>query len=75
LIGAIVLASGQNSGNADRRGKTLAAVFPAYLNALRRRECTFFTFNDYLAKRDAQWMGPVYEFLGLTVGYVQEEWT
>ena len=53
-------------------GKTLAAVMPAYLNALSGKGVHVLTFNDYLAKRDAEWMGPIYEFLGLTIGYVQE---
>lgn len=53
-------------------GKTLAAVMPAFLNGLYNKGVHILTFNDYLAKRDALWMGPVYEFLGLTVGYVQE---
>lgn len=53
-------------------GKTLAAVFPAYLNALPGNGVHILTFNDYLAKRDAEWMGPVYCFLGLRVGYVRE---
>ncbi|MBP7175399.1 MAG: accessory Sec system translocase SecA2 [Thermoclostridium sp.] len=54
-------------------GKTLAAVAPAFLNALYKKGVHILTFNDYLAKRDALWMGPVYEFLGLSVGYIQEE--
>ena len=53
-------------------GKTLAAVAPAYLNALYGRGVHVLTFNDYLAKRDAGWMGPVYEFLGLTTAHVRE---
>ena len=53
-------------------GKTLAAVLPAYLNALAGQGVHVLTFNDYLARRDAQWMGPLYRFLGLTVGSVQE---
>ena len=53
-------------------GKTLAAVLPAYLNALTGRGVHVLTFNDYLARRDATWMGPLYGFLGLTVGVVQE---
>ncbi len=53
-------------------GKTLAAVLPACLNALTGRGVHILTFNDYLARRDAAWMGPVYQFLGLTVGAVQE---
>src|SRR5262249_62143600 len=53
-------------------GKTLAAVLPAYLNALLGRGVHILTFNDYLARRDAQWMRPIYESLGLSVGCVQE---
>ena len=53
-------------------GKTLAAVFPAYLNALPGKGVHILTFNDYLARRDAAWMGPVFEFLGSSVGYIQE---
>ncbi len=53
-------------------GKTLAAVFPAYLNALTGKGVHILTFNDYLAKRDANWMRPVYEFLGMSVGFMQE---
>ncbi|OKP91778.1 accessory Sec system translocase SecA2 [Paenibacillus helianthi] len=52
-------------------GKTLSAVMPAYLNALTGKGVHVLTFNDYLAKRDAEWMGPVYRFLGLTVNSVQ----
>ena len=53
-------------------GKTLTAVFPAFLNALYKKGVHILTFNDYLAKRDALWMKPIYEMLGLTVGFVQE---
>src|SRR5688500_15365217 len=53
-------------------GKTLVAVFTACLNALSAKGVHVLTFNDYLAKRDANWMRPVYEFLGLSVGYIQE---
>jgi preprotein translocase subunit SecA len=53
-------------------GKTLAAVFPAFLNALSGKGFHVLTFNDYLARRDAAWMGPIYTFLGLTVGCIQE---
>ena len=56
-------------------GKTLAAVLPAALNALAGRGVHVLTFNDYLARRDAEWMGPVYRFLGLSVGVIQEELT
>ncbi|MDD4297213.1 MAG: accessory Sec system translocase SecA2, partial [Ruminiclostridium sp.] len=54
-------------------GKTLAAIAPAFLNGLYKRGVHILTFNDYLAKRDALWMGPVFEFLGISVGYIQEE--
>lgn len=53
-------------------GKTLAAVAPAFLNGLYHTGVHILTFNDYLARRDAQWMGPIFEFLGLSVGYIQE---
>jgi preprotein translocase subunit SecA len=56
-------------------GKTLAAVFPAYLRALSGRGVHILTFNDYLARRDAVWMGPIYRLLGLNVGFVQEGMT
>jgi len=56
-------------------GKTLAAVMPAYLNALSGKGVHVLTFNDYLAGRDASWMGPVYRYLGLTVGSVKEDMT
>jgi len=56
-------------------GKTLAAVMPAYLNALQGKGVHVLTFNDYLAGRDAEWMGPVYRFLGLTVDSVKEGMT
>jgi preprotein translocase subunit SecA len=54
-------------------GKTLAALFPAYLHALAGKGVHVLTFNDYLVRRDAAWMGPVYALLGLTTGFVQEE--
>jgi preprotein translocase subunit SecA len=72
IIGGIVLHQGKLAEMETGEGKTLTAVFPAYLNALTGRGVHILTFNDYLARRDAQWMGPIYQFLGLTVGYVQE---
>jgi len=54
-------------------GKTLVATMPAYWNAIIGDGVHIHTFNDYLARRDAQWMGPIYEFLGLSVGHIQEE--
>ena len=56
-------------------GKTLAATMPAALNALTGEGVHVLTFNDYLARRDAQWMGPIYHMLGLSVGFVQEGMT
>ena len=72
LICGIVLHQGKCAEMQTGEGKTLAAVFPAFLNALAGKGVHVLTFNDYLAKRDAQWMGPVYELLGLTVGSIQE---
>ena len=72
LIGGMVLHDGKLAEMKTGEGKTLTAVFPAYLNALSGMGVHILTFNDYLARRDAGWMGPVFEFLGLRVGYVQE---
>jgi preprotein translocase subunit SecA len=72
IIGGIVMHRAKLAEMQTGEGKTLTAVFPAYLNALAGRGVHVLTFNDYLARRDAQWMGPVYEFLGLTVGFIQE---
>jgi preprotein translocase subunit SecA len=72
LIGAIVMHQGKIVEMPTGEGKTLTAIFPAYLNALTGNGVHILTFNDYLARRDAQWMGPVYELLGLITGYVQE---
>ncbi|HWR07142.1 accessory Sec system translocase SecA2 [Sporomusa sp.] len=73
VIAGIALHKGKMVEMQTGEGKTLAAVMPAYLNALRGKGVHVLTFNDYLAGRDAQWMGPVYEFLGLSIGYVYEE--
>jgi preprotein translocase subunit SecA len=72
VLGGIALHRGKLVEMQTGEGKTLAAVLPAYLNALTGRGVHVLTFNDYLARRDAQWMGPVYEFLGLSVGFIQE---
>jgi preprotein translocase subunit SecA len=72
LIAGIAMHKGRLVEMQTGEGKTLAAVFPAYLNALEGLGCHILTFNDYLARRDAAWMGPIYEMLGLTVGFVQE---
>ncbi len=71
LIGGVVLHRGKISEMATGEGKTLVATMPAYLNALPGRGVHIVTVNDYLAKRDSLWMGKVYEFLGLTVGCIQ----
>ncbi|MEX2148182.1 MAG: preprotein translocase subunit SecA [Candidatus Rokuibacteriota bacterium] len=73
LIGGIVLHEGKIAEMATGEGKTLVATLPAYLNALTGKGVHVVTVNDYLAKRDAQWMGPLYESLGLTVGVIQHE--
>lgn len=72
VLGGIALHGGKIAEMKTGEGKTLAAVFPVYLNALAGAGVHVLTFNDYLARRDAEWMGPVYRFLGLTVGCVQE---
>jgi len=70
LIGGIVLHQGKIAEMKTGEGKTLVATLPAYLNALTGKGVHIVTVNDYLAKRDAEWMGPIYRFLGLTVGYI-----
>jgi preprotein translocase subunit SecA len=70
LIGGIVLHSGRISEMKTGEGKTLVATLPVYLNSLSGMGVHVVTVNDYLARRDAQWMGPVYNFLGLTVGVI-----
>ncbi len=71
LMGAIVLHEGKIAEMATGEGKTLVAVMPLYLNALPGHGVHLVTVNDYLALRDRQWMGKVFEFLGLTVGCIQ----
>src|SRR5271154_4857948 len=70
LIGGMVLHSGKIAEMKTGEGKTLVATLPCYLNALAGRGVHVVTVNDYLAKRDAEWMGKIYEFLGLTVGVI-----
>ena len=70
LIGGIILHQGRIAEMRTGEGKTLVSTLPAYLNALEGRGVHIVTVNDYLAKRDAEWMGKVHEFLGLTVGVV-----
>lgn len=70
LLGGIVLHQGRTAEMKTGEGKTLVATLPAYLNALTGRGVHIVTVNDYLAARDRKWMGPVYEFLGLSVGLI-----
>ncbi|MFP4499502.1 MAG: preprotein translocase subunit SecA [Candidatus Hydrogenedentota bacterium] len=72
-IGGYVLHQGAIIEMVTGEGKTLAATMPAYLNALTGRGVHIVTVNDYLARRDAEWMGPIYQFLGLTVGVIQAQ--
>lgn len=70
LIGGVVLHEGKISEMATGEGKTLVATLPAYLNALLGKGVHIVTVNDYLAKRDSEWMGVIYHFLGLSVGVI-----
>ena len=71
LIGGVVLHQGRISEMKTGEGKTLVATLPAYLNALEGKGVHVVTVNDYLARRDSEWMGRLYKFLGLTVGVIQ----
>ena len=73
LVGGVVLHQGKIAEMATGEGKTLVATMPLYLNALPGRGVHLVTVNDYLAKRDSIWMGQVFEFLGLTVGCIQNQ--
>ena len=73
LLGGMVLHQGRISEMRTGEGKTLVATLPIYLNALEGKGAHLVTVNDYLAKRDAQWMGPLYYGLGLSVGIIQHE--
>ena len=73
LLGGMVLHQGRIAEMKTGEGKTLVATLPAYLNALSGKGVHIVTVNDYLAKRDAQWMGKIYRFLGLTVGCIVHE--
>jgi len=73
LIGGMVLHEGKIAEMKTGEGKTLVATLPVYLNALSGRGVHVITVNDYLAKRDAEWMGKIYNFLGLTVGVIVHE--
>src|SRR5215813_66557 len=73
LIGGMVLHSGAIAEMVTGEGKTLVATLPAYLNALEGKGVHVVTVNDYLARRDSEWMGRIYRFLGMTVGVIQHE--
>src|ERR1700730_13218353 len=73
LVGGMVLHRGRIAEMATGEGKTLVATLPLYLNALTGRGAHLVTVNDYLARRDAEWMGQLYTFLGLTVGCIQHD--
>jgi len=73
LIGGMVLHDGQIAEMKTGEGKTLVATLPAYLNALTGRGVHVVTVNDYLARRDAEWMGQIHRFLGLSVGLIQQD--
>ena len=75
LLAAIAIHDSKLTEMQTGEGKTLAAVLPASLNALSGQSVHILTFNDYLAQRDFAWMGPIYEFLGLSVGYINEKMT
>ncbi len=70
LIGGVILHQGRITEMRTGEGKTLVSTLPAYLNALEGKGVHIVTVNDYLAKRDAEWMGQIHEFLGLTVGVI-----
>ena len=73
LIGGIVLHQGRIAEMRTGEGKTLTEILPAYLNALTGKGVHIITVNDYLAGRDCQWMGQVYDFLGLTTGLIHPD--
>jgi preprotein translocase subunit SecA len=73
VLGGAVLHQGKIAEMKTGEGKTLVATLPAYLNALEGKGVHIVTVNDYLAKRDTEWMGPIFKFLGLTVGTIQHE--
>jgi len=75
LIGGMVLHNGTIAEMKTGEGKTLVATLPAYLNALEGKGVHVVTVNDYLARRDSEWMGRLYRFLGMSVGVIQHELT
>ena len=75
VVGGLVLHQGRIAEMKTGEGKTLVAILPAYLNALTGEGVHIVTVNDYLAKRDSEWMGKVYRFLGLSVGLIVHDLT
>jgi len=73
LIGGLAIHQGKIAEMATGEGKTLVSTLPLYLNALNGRNAQLVTVNDYLARRDSEWMGYIYKFLGLTVGCIQQQ--
>src|SRR6266436_5136389 len=73
LIGGLALHRGEIAEMKTGEGKTLVATLPAYLNALGGKGVHVVTVNDYLARRDSEWMGKIYRFLGMTVGVIQHD--
>src|SRR6476659_7808857 len=73
LIGGMVLHGGRIAEMKTGEGKTLVATLPAYLNALEGKGVHVVTVNDYLARRDSEWMGRIYRFLGMDVGVIQHD--
>ena len=73
VMGGVVLHQGKIAEMKTGEGKTLASTMPIYLNALTGKGVHVITVNDYLARRDREWMGPIYEFLGLSVGVIQHD--
>ncbi|MCU0231302.1 MAG: preprotein translocase subunit SecA, partial [Acidobacteria bacterium] len=73
LVGGLVLHEGTIAEMRTGEGKTLVATLPAYLNALEGKGVHVVTVNDYLARRDAEWMGRIYRFLGMSVGCIQHD--
>lgn len=72
LIGGMILHEGQIAEMKTGEGKTLVATLPSYLNALSGKGAHVVTVNDYLARRDSEWVGQVHRFLGLDVGLIQQ---
>ncbi|MDP6419693.1 MAG: preprotein translocase subunit SecA, partial [Candidatus Krumholzibacteria bacterium] len=73
LIGGVVLHEGKIAEMKTGEGKTLVATLPIYLNALTGKGVHLITVNDYLARRDSEWMGTIYKFLGMSVGMIQHD--